>query len=162
MHHVERAADDAGQIEISSIRRGGSHERHVTQIATARRHPVGGCLVLPARNDRSVQRTRAHQPWFQGDRRRPARRGRPNDLARAFAAALGHPVSVEIVPRETWEGIFRAQGTRKSTPRIRMIDGFNEGRIDFADQGRAARKGSITIESVITEMVAASRGKSAA
>jgi len=86
----------------------------------------------------------------------------PNDLARAFATALGHSVSVEIVRRETWEGIFRAQGSRNPTPRIRMIDGFNEGWIDFADQGRAARKGSITIESVIAEMVAASRGKSAA
>lgn len=83
----------------------------------------------------------------------------PNDLARAFAAALGHPVSVESVPRETWEGIFRAQGTRNPEPRIRMIDGFNEGWIDFADQGRAARKGSITIESVIAELVQASRGK---
>ncbi|QFR32357.1 NmrA family NAD(P)-binding protein [Ancylobacter sp. TS-1] len=86
----------------------------------------------------------------------------PNDIARAFASALAHPVSVEIVRRETWEGIFRAQGTRNPTPRIRMMDGFNEGWIDFADQGRAARKGSITIESVIAEMVAASRGKSAA
>jgi uncharacterized protein YbjT (DUF2867 family) len=86
----------------------------------------------------------------------------PNDIARAFAAALGHPVSVEIVPRETWEDIFRAQGSRNPTPRVRMIDGFNEGWIDFADQGRAARKGAITIETVIAEMVKASRGKAAA
>ncbi|MFG1466521.1 NmrA family NAD(P)-binding protein [Xanthobacter sp. DSM 24535] len=83
----------------------------------------------------------------------------PNDIASAFAAALGHPVSVEIVPRETWEGLFRAQGTRNPQPRIRMIDGFNEGWIDFADQGRAARKGSITIERVIAGLVQASSGK---
>jgi uncharacterized protein YbjT (DUF2867 family) len=83
----------------------------------------------------------------------------PNDIASAFAAALGHPVSVEIVPRETWEGIFRAQGSRNPQPRIRMIDGFNEGWIDFADHGRTARKGSVTIANVIAEMVAASRGK---
>lgn len=83
----------------------------------------------------------------------------PNDIARAFAAAVGHPVSVEIVPRETWEGIFRAQGTRNPDPRTRMIDGFNEGWIDFADQGRAARKGSITIESVIAKLVQANSGK---
>lgn len=86
----------------------------------------------------------------------------PKDIARAFAVALERPVSIEIVPRETWEGIFRAQGTRNPQPRIRMIDGFNEGWIDFADQGRAARKGSVTIESVIAEMVTASRGKTAA
>ncbi|MBZ9936015.1 NAD(P)H-binding protein [Mesorhizobium sp. BR1-1-16] len=86
----------------------------------------------------------------------------PNDMARAFAAALGHPVSVEIVPREAWEGIFRAQGTQNPTPRIRMIDGFNEGWIDFADHGRGARKGTITIETVIAELVKASRGKALA
>ena len=83
----------------------------------------------------------------------------PNDIAHAFAVALGRPVSVEIVPRETWESLFRAQGTRNPEPRVRMIDGFNEGWIDFADQGRAARKGSIAIESVIAGLVQASRGK---
>lgn len=60
------------------------------------------------------------------------------------------------------EDIFRAQGTGNPLPRIRMIDGFNEGWIDFADQGRAARKGSITIESVIAELVKASHGQAAA
>lgn len=87
------------------------------------------------------------------------RRVSPDDVARAFEEALGHPVRVEIVPRETWEGLFRAQGARNPQPRIRMIDGFNEGWIDFADHGRAARKGAVTIESVIAELVTASRGK---
>ncbi|OYX75494.1 MAG: NmrA family transcriptional regulator [Rhizobiales bacterium 32-66-11] len=86
----------------------------------------------------------------------------PNDIARAFAAALGHPVAVEIVPRETWESIFRAEGAHNPLPRIRMIDGFNEGWIDFADQGRAARKGAITLESVIAELVKAGRAKTEA
>ncbi|MFI0849693.1 NAD(P)H-binding protein [Mesorhizobium sp. IMUNJ 23232] len=90
------------------------------------------------------------------------RRVSPNDLAHAFGEALGHPVRVETVPRETWEGIFRAQGARNPQPRMRMIDGFNEGWIDFADLGHAARKGSVTIESVIAELVTASRGKAAA
>jgi uncharacterized protein YbjT (DUF2867 family) len=90
------------------------------------------------------------------------RRVSPNDIAHAFGEALGHLVRVEIVPRETWGGIFRAQGAHNPQPRIRMIDGFNEGWIDFADQGHAARKGSVTIESVIAELVTASRGKAAA
>jgi uncharacterized protein YbjT (DUF2867 family) len=38
----------------------------------------------------------------------------PNDLAQAFAKALGHPVEVEIVPRESWEQIFRSQGRAQS------------------------------------------------
>src|SRR5260221_614498 len=35
-----------------------------------------------------------------------ARRVSPNDLARAFATVLKHPVWVETVPRESWEQIF--------------------------------------------------------
>lgn len=43
-----------------------------------------------------------------------------------------------------------------------MIDGFNEGWIDPANQGRQARKGAIAIESVIAALVKASRGEAAA
>lgn len=82
----------------------------------------------------------------------------PNDLARAFAGALGHPVRSEIVPRERWEQIFRAQGTRNPLPRIRMIDGFNEGWIEFRDHGRSAIKGSTTLESVVAELVKPGKG----
>jgi uncharacterized protein YbjT (DUF2867 family) len=56
----------------------------------------------------------------------------PNDLAAAFAAALGRPVRAELIPHEAWEALFRAQGMRNPLPRIRMLDGFNEGWIDFA------------------------------
>jgi len=86
----------------------------------------------------------------------------PNDLARAFAEALDRPVRVEIVPRESWEQIFRDQGARNPLPRIRMLDGFNEGWIAFRDEGRSAMKGTTTLESVIAELVGASQAKSAA
>ncbi|BCH10800.1 nucleoside-diphosphate sugar epimerase [Mesorhizobium sp. 131-3-5] len=81
----------------------------------------------------------------------------PNDLARAFATVLERPVKVETVPRESWEQIFRSQGTQNPLPRIRMLDGFNEGWIEFSDQGRSAIKGTTTLDSVITNLVAASR-----
>ncbi|BCH02976.1 NmrA family transcriptional regulator [Mesorhizobium loti] len=81
----------------------------------------------------------------------------PNDLARAFATVLERPVKVETVPRESWEQIFRSQGTQNPVPRIRMLDGFNEGWIEFRDQGRSAIKGTTTLDSVITNLVAASR-----
>jgi hypothetical protein len=77
----------------------------------------------------------------------PAARVSPNDLARAFATVLERPVRVETVPRESWEQIFRSQGTQNPLPRIRMLDGFNEGWIEF---------------SVIAELVEASRAKAAA
>ncbi|GLR95233.1 MULTISPECIES: NmrA family NAD(P)-binding protein [Bradyrhizobium] len=83
----------------------------------------------------------------------------PNDLARAFATVLERPVRIETVPRESWEQLFRAQGTQNPLPRIRMLDGFNEGWIDFSERGLSAVKGSTRIESVIAELVRASRAK---
>ena len=77
----------------------------------------------------------------------------PNTLATAFAKALGTPVRAEIVPREQWESIFRAQGMKNPTPRIQMIEGFNAGWIDFADRGAHARKGSISIDQAITTLI---------
>lgn len=77
----------------------------------------------------------------------------PNALAAAFANELGTPVRVEIVPREQWESIFRAQGMKNPLPRIQMIEGFNAGWIDFVDRGAHARKGSISIEQAVTTLI---------
>jgi uncharacterized protein YbjT (DUF2867 family) len=77
----------------------------------------------------------------------------PNTLAAAFAKALGTPVRAEVVPRQQWESIFRAQGMKNPTPRIQMIEGFNAGWIDFADRGARARKGSTSIEQAITALI---------
>jgi uncharacterized protein YbjT (DUF2867 family) len=85
----------------------------------------------------------------------------PNDLARALATVLERPVRVETVPRESWEQIFRSQGTQNPLPRIWMLDGFNEGWIEFSDNGRSAVKGTTTLDSVIAELVEASRAKAA-
>jgi uncharacterized protein YbjT (DUF2867 family) len=51
----------------------------------------------------------------------------PNDLAKTFANALGRPVRVEIVARDTWETLFRGRGMKNPLSRMRMLDGFNEG-----------------------------------
>jgi uncharacterized protein YbjT (DUF2867 family) len=77
----------------------------------------------------------------------------PNALAAAFAKALGRPVRADVVPHEQWETIFRAQGMKNPTPRIQMIDGFNEGWIDFADRGAHSRKGSTSIDQAITTLI---------
>ena len=86
----------------------------------------------------------------------------PNDLAQAFATALKRPVRVETVPRDSWEQIFRSQGMRNPLPRIRMLDGFNEGWIEFSEHGASAMKGTTTLESVIAELVRASQVKAPA
>ncbi|MDQ0393453.1 NmrA family NAD(P)-binding protein [Labrys monachus] len=81
----------------------------------------------------------------------------PNDLAGAFAGALGKPVRVETVPRGTWEALFRSQGMKNPTPRIRMLDGFNEGWIAFQDMGSKVVKGRIDVDAVIATLVAGAR-----
>ena len=62
----------------------------------------------------------------------------------------------------TWTAIFRSQGTQNPLPRIRMLDGFNEGWIEFSYYGRSAVKDTTTLDSVIAELVEASRAKAAA
>jgi uncharacterized protein YbjT (DUF2867 family) len=81
----------------------------------------------------------------------------PNDLAQAFATVLGRAVRAEIVPRDSWEPLFRAQGARNPLPRIRMLDGFNESWIEFQDQGRSAMKGTTALETVIAQLVEADK-----
>ncbi len=77
----------------------------------------------------------------------------PNDLAEAFARALGRDVRVEIVPRASWEALFLSQGMKNPLPRIRMLDGFNEGWIEFADRGRSALKGSTQLADVVAQLI---------
>ena len=75
----------------------------------------------------------------------------PNDLAQAFATTLSHPVTARIVDRAEWEGLFRAQGMHNPEPRMRMLDGFNAGWIDFP-AGRA-RQGAVTLAQAIAALV---------
>jgi NAD(P)H dehydrogenase (quinone) len=83
-----------------------------------------------------------------------AGRTTPNAVAAAFAKALGTPVRAQIAPRSEWEQAFRAQGMENPTPRMQMIDGFNEGWIDFKTQGANSRKGRVTIDEAIAALVA--------
>jgi NAD(P)H dehydrogenase (quinone) len=79
----------------------------------------------------------------------------PDDLAKAFASALGKPVRAMPVPRETWEVLFRSQGMKNPQPRMRMLDGFNEGWIRFGDGGSKTIKGSTGAAATIAALVAA-------
>jgi NAD(P)H dehydrogenase (quinone) len=82
------------------------------------------------------------------------RRYSANDVAAGFAKAVGHPVRMEPVPRATWEALFRSQGMKHPLPRMRMIDGFNEGWIDFEGGSAEHRTGRIPLESVLRELAA--------
>ncbi|MFD1987969.1 NAD(P)H-binding protein [Mesorhizobium newzealandense] len=77
----------------------------------------------------------------------------PDDLAAAFATILGRPVRAVPVPRETWETLFRSQGMKNPQPRLRMLDGFNEGWIAFSDQTKTI-KGMTDATAVVAALVA--------
>lgn len=83
------------------------------------------------------------------------RRVSPNDLASAFTKALGKPVRAQAVPRNTWEALFRSQGMQQPNPRIRMLDGFNEGWLDFAAPVASTIKGSVDVDEAIEALIRA-------
>jgi len=66
---------------------------------------------------------------------------------------IGRPVKMEAVPRESWESLFKSQGMKNPTPRIRMLDGFNEGWIEFEAREAGSRKGKVTLDTVLRTLV---------
>jgi uncharacterized protein YbjT (DUF2867 family) len=81
----------------------------------------------------------------------------PDDIAAAFARALGSPVKARVVARDSWDALFRAQGMKNPAPRMQMLDGFNAGWIDFTNRGAHSNKGTISIDQVIAVLVEKSR-----
>ncbi len=81
------------------------------------------------------------------------RRVAPNEIASTFAEVLGRRVSMDAVPRETWEQLFRSQGMKNPIPRIRMLDGFNDGWIEFENGDAGSRKGDVALKSVLQTLV---------
>jgi len=82
-----------------------------------------------------------------------ARRVTPLEVGATFARLLGLSVAVEAVPRETWETLFRSQGMKNPEPRIRMLDGFNEGWIEFEGGQAHSQKGSVTLDTVLAGLL---------
>jgi NAD(P)H dehydrogenase (quinone) len=78
----------------------------------------------------------------------------PNKIAATFSALLGRSVKMEVVPRDSWEPLFLSQGMKNPTPRIRMLDGFNEGWIEFERGEAGSRKGSLALETVLRTLIA--------
>jgi NAD(P)H dehydrogenase (quinone) len=74
-----------------------------------------------------------------------AKRVMPNEIAAVFARSLGRPVRMEVVPRDTWEMLFRSQGMKNPLPRMQMLDGFNEGWIEFENRD-GVLKGKVGLE----------------
>lgn len=75
----------------------------------------------------------------------------PNQIADTFSELLGKPVTMEVVPRETWHARFTSQGMSNPVPRMQMLDGFNEGWIRFEG---LPRKGRVSLASVLEALLA--------
>ncbi|QND48572.1 NmrA family NAD(P)-binding protein [Rhizobium lusitanum] len=161
---LETALSDIA-IPVTFLRPAWFMENAMWDVATARDQGILQSFLQPADKafpmvaTRDVGRLAAEllqQSWI-GTRvveLEGPERVSPDDLASAFGAVLNRSVSVETIPRETWEGLFRSQGMKNPGPRARMLDGFNESWIEFADQGRSSTKGSTPLIEVISALVA--------
>jgi uncharacterized protein YbjT (DUF2867 family) len=77
----------------------------------------------------------------------------PNQIARTLAKLLGKPVRMKVVPRESWDALFRSQGMKNPVPRMRMLDGFNESWIEFERGKSDSQKGSTSLEAVLKSVI---------
>jgi uncharacterized protein YbjT (DUF2867 family) len=163
---MERSLNAIG-LPVTFLRPGWFMENALWDVASARDEGVLRSFLQPADKVFPMVATkdvgRLAADLIRQDSREPRivelegpARISANELARAFSEVLGRPVRVEIVLRETWEGLFRAQGMTNPLPRIRMLDGFNEGWIEFQDHGRSAVKGNTPLVEVITTLLAGS------
>jgi NAD(P)H dehydrogenase (quinone) len=116
-------------------------DKPVPMVATADvAHAAAGLLQEPPERRRIVE--------LEG----PAR-VTPAELAMALGRALGRDVSARVVPRASWEALFRSQGMRHPLPRMRMLDGFNEGWIEFEGGAAASMKGGTSLQAVVDALV---------
>lgn len=58
--------------------------------------------------------------------------------------------------RQIWEALFRSRGMIYPLPRMRMLDGFNEGRVDFEALSDGIARGNVDLETVLGELVSRS------
>jgi uncharacterized protein YbjT (DUF2867 family) len=118
--------------------------------------PLNKAVPMVATEDIGKTAARLLQETWTGHRiveLEGPRRVTPNDIAATFAKILGRPVRTEAVPPESWEALFKSQGMKNPVPRIRMLDGFNEGWIEFERGEAGSQKGSITLETVLKALV---------
>jgi uncharacterized protein YbjT (DUF2867 family) len=77
----------------------------------------------------------------------------PNDIAAGFARVLDGSVRAEVVERSQWQELFTAQGMRNPVPRMRMLDGFNEGWIEFEGGAAEQRRGRVALDTVLASLL---------
>lgn len=119
--------------------------------------PVDKAVPMVATADVAETAAQMLQDSWEGNRvvelEGPAR-VTPSGLAATLGRVLGREVLARAVPRATWEALFRSQGMANPLPRMRMLDGFNEGWIEFEAAAGETRKGRTGLETVLSRLAA--------
>jgi NAD(P)H dehydrogenase (quinone) len=144
-------------MPVAFLRAAWFMENAAWDLAGAREHGLVQSLLQPTSRAIPMVATAdvgalaaqlLRQPW-QGRKvvelEGPARVS-PDELAAVLGRLLARQVVARAVPREDWEARLRAQGSRHPLPRMRMLDGFNQGWITFE---HATIKGETALEQVL-------------
>ena len=151
-------------VPITFLRPGWFMENFAWDVAPAREkgvipsflHPLDKVFPMVATEDIGRVAAELLEETWTGVRvveLEGPRRVSPNDVAATFSKLLGKTVRMEVVPREKWEGSFRAQGITNPLPRVQMLDGFNEGWIDYESGAAGTRKGKVELETVLKKLI---------
>ena len=162
---MEQALRDV-KMPVTFLRPGWFMENFRWDVASARDNGVIASFLHPAKRPiamiatEDVGRVAAEliQETWTGRRiveLEFERRISPDEVAATFAKILGRSVRAEVVPRNTWKELFKSQGMKDPMPRMRMLDGFNEGWIEFEKGERGSRKGRVSLETVLGQLVEA-------
>jgi len=165
-HRLQEESLGTLPLPITFLRAAWFMENAAWDVAPARTtgvipsflHPLDKPVPMVATEDIGRVAAELLQETWQGRRvvELEGARLSPNDVAAAFARVLGRDVRMDVVPRATWEALFRSQGMKNPMPRVQMLDGFNEGWIDFEGDASSTRKGTVSLDTVLEALIARS------
>jgi len=163
-HHLQEQSLGTLPLPVTFLRAAWFMENAAWDVAPARTtgvvpsflYPLDKPVPMVATEDIGRVAAELLQETWQGRRTVELEGARlsPNDVAAALARVLGRDVRMDAVPRATWEALFRSQGMKNPVPRAQMLDGFNEGWIDFEGDASSTRKGTVSLDAVLQALVA--------
>jgi uncharacterized protein YbjT (DUF2867 family) len=147
-------------LPVTFLRAAWFMENYAWDLATARNTGVVSSFLQPLDRHFPMVATedvgRVAAELLQGDQKgrrivelEGPRRIAPVEVARTLSEVLRRAVRADAVPRDKWEALFTSQGMKHPKPRIEMLDGFNEGWIDFEGGEAHTVKGRIELKAVL-------------
>jgi NAD(P)H dehydrogenase (quinone) len=147
-------------LPVTFLRAAWFMENYAWDLATARNTGVVSSFLQPLDRHFPMVATedvgRVAAELLQGDQKgrrivelEGPRRIAPVEVARTLSEVLRRAVRADAVPRDKWEALFMSQGMKHPKPRIEMLDGFNEGWIDFEGGEAHTVKGRIELKAVL-------------